>query len=378
MDKGHRSLLTLAGGIKRRHSWAVKEITRGLITKAPSKGPTNLLPSFGPELPANTVGSIDAPFFCGLKPYKKTVAITDNDGDVTYDQLFARSFYLSLEIKKALKNQPNKHQKINLICPNGVSYVVGQWAIWMSGNIVVPLSGQHSDNALEYFIKDSDSSLVISSPELMNKVEEVAKKTDKPLICQDKDLALQANIDIDKASPLIFDENLYEKDAPVMMLYLPISGKDQPQRFMLKHKDLNRELELINKMWNLDENSTLLHALSLYNPFGIIATLMSPLSVGGRVVLLPQFDTMKVWSHLLGIQVNGEYVPRTNIYAGVPNHFENLMKRYKEVFTDPKIKNYVHQTCSKRINLMVNGMEYLDNDLHKEWTKVTGHNIQLY
>jgi len=27
---------------------------------------------------------------------------------------------------------------------------------------------------------------------------------------------------------------------------------------------------------------------------------------------------------------------------------------------------------------MVNGMEYLDNDLHKEWTKVTGHNIQLY
>ena len=75
-----------------------------------------------------------------------------------------------MEIKKALKNQPNRNQKINLICPNGVSYVVGQWAIWMSGNIVVPLSGQHTDNALEYFIKDSESSLVISSPELMNKV----------------------------------------------------------------------------------------------------------------------------------------------------------------------------------------------------------------
>ena len=86
-------------------------------------------------------------------------------------------------------------------------------------------------------------------------------------------------------------------------------------------------------MWNLDGDSTLLHALSLYNPFGIIASLMSPLSVGGRVVLLERFDTMKVWSHLLGIQINGEYVPRTNIYAGVPTHFENLLKRYKEVFT---------------------------------------------
>jgi len=377
MDKGHRSLLSLCGGIKRRHSWAGQDITRGIITKSPSKTSHSLLPKFGPE-PGNTLNNVESPFFCGIKPCKKTVAITDHDGDVTYDELFKRSFYLSLEIKKALKNQPNRNQKINLICPNGVSYVVGQWAIWMSGNIVVPLSGQHSDNALEYFIKDSESSLVISSPELMSKVEDVAKKTEKPLICQDKQLANQANIDIDSASPLIFEENLYEKDAPVMMLYLPITGQDKPQQFLLKHKDLNRELELINRMWNLDENSTLLHALSLYNPYGIIASLMSPLSVGGRVVLLPQFDTMKVWSHLLGIQINGEYVPRTNIYAGVPTHYDNLMKRYKEVFTAPKIKNHVKETCSKRINLMVNGMEYLDNDLHKEWAKVTGHNIQLY
>ena len=86
MDKGHRSLLTLVGGIKRRHSWAGQEITRGIITKPPSKTPASLLPKFGPE-PAN---NIEAPFFCGIKPCKKTVAITDNDGDVTYDELFTR------------------------------------------------------------------------------------------------------------------------------------------------------------------------------------------------------------------------------------------------------------------------------------------------
>jgi len=102
MDKGHRSLFTLVGGIQRRHSWAGQEITRGIITKPPAKTPASLLPKFGPE-PLN---NIDAPFFCGVKPCKKTVAITDNDGDITYDELFTRSFYLSLEIKKALRNQP--------------------------------------------------------------------------------------------------------------------------------------------------------------------------------------------------------------------------------------------------------------------------------
>ena len=85
MDKGHRSLSSLVGGLKRRHSWAGQEITRGIITKAPNQT-VSLLPKFGTEIVSNA----DAPFFCGIKPCKKTVAITDNHGDVTYNDLFKR------------------------------------------------------------------------------------------------------------------------------------------------------------------------------------------------------------------------------------------------------------------------------------------------
>ena len=85
MDKGQRGLFNLVGGLKRRHSLAGHEVTRGIITKAPNQT-VSLLPKFGPEL----VPSADAPFFCGIKPCKKTVAITDNHGDVTYNDLFSR------------------------------------------------------------------------------------------------------------------------------------------------------------------------------------------------------------------------------------------------------------------------------------------------
>ena len=88
MDKNHRSLSSLVGGLKRRHSWAGQEIiTRGIITKAPNQT-ISLLPKFGPE--TGIVPNVDAPFFCGIKPCKKTVAITDNHGDVTYNDLFSR------------------------------------------------------------------------------------------------------------------------------------------------------------------------------------------------------------------------------------------------------------------------------------------------
>ena len=69
---------------------------------------------------------------------------------------------------------------------------------------------------------------------------------------------------------------------------------EKPQKLLLKHNDLNREMNLVRNFWELDESSSLLHSMSLYNPFGIVDSLMSPLSAGGRVVLLPQFDTTKV------------------------------------------------------------------------------------
>jgi len=75
-----------------------------------------------------------------------------------------------MQIKKVLRNRENKNQPINLICPNGVSYVIGQWAIWMSGNMVVPLSSHHTPQALEYFIRDSESALVIAAPTTIDKV----------------------------------------------------------------------------------------------------------------------------------------------------------------------------------------------------------------
>ena len=34
---------------------------------------------------------------------------------------------------------------------------------------------------------------------------------------------------------------------------------------------------------------------------------------------------------MLGLQCNGTYLPRTDVYAGVPTHYESLIKKYQEV-----------------------------------------------
>jgi len=62
----------------------------------------------------------------------------------------------------------------------------------------------------------------------------------------------------------------------------------------------------------------------------------------------------------------------------VPTHYESLIKKYQESLKEKKIKEYVRETCSKRIKLMVNGVEPINPDLHAQWTNITGHTIKLY
>ena len=89
-----RSLLTLVGGTKRhlaqkRNQSTIKgtNIKRHIVTNPPTKNAYDalkVLPKKGFEQ------KLDSPFFLELQPYLKRVAITDSNGDFTYEELFKR------------------------------------------------------------------------------------------------------------------------------------------------------------------------------------------------------------------------------------------------------------------------------------------------
>ena len=168
----------------------------------------------------------------------KNIAITDSDGDFNYEDLFRRyvikhfllititligkivdvnfnicycyrACRLSKEISSALTGE-KIDQKICVLCPNGLSFVVAQWATWMTGNIFVPLSSKlrnvylhriiillnyffrydtklynnillkfsenHSLTALEYFVKDCKASLIIGTDQSSDMLNLLSKK----------------------------------------------------------------------------------------------------------------------------------------------------------------------------------------------------------
>lgn len=62
------------------------------------------------------------------------VAIRDTNGRHTYKDVLKKAISLSHIIKNSVG--PEKTQeRIGILCPNDVSYVVSQWACWASGHI---------------------------------------------------------------------------------------------------------------------------------------------------------------------------------------------------------------------------------------------------
>jgi len=65
--------------------------------------------------------------------WPNNIAVVDKSGEHTYSSIFNSSVTLSKIIEKSLHGEIQ--ERVAILCPNDASYVVAQWASWMSGQI---------------------------------------------------------------------------------------------------------------------------------------------------------------------------------------------------------------------------------------------------
>lgn len=69
------------------------------------------------------------------------IAIVDKSGEHTYSSIFNSSVTLSKILDKSLHGEVQ--ERVAILCPNDASYVIAQWASWMSGQIGNSMSYVH-------------------------------------------------------------------------------------------------------------------------------------------------------------------------------------------------------------------------------------------
>ncbi|KAF7211725.1 acyl-CoA synthetase family member 3 [Nothobranchius furzeri] len=226
-------------------------------------------------------------------------AIIDSSGGHSYKQLYRSSLGLASRINAALNSDfGGLHGKrVSFLCANDASYVVGQWAGWMSGGTVVPLYRKHPPSELEYIISDSQSSLLVAAHPYAEILEPLAQKLGLPCLTLPPTSNLNAldGTDTREKEMAITDW----ADRPAMIIYT--SGTTgRPKGVLHTHRSIQAMVQCLVSEWAWSKDDVILHTLPLHHVHGIINKLLCPLWVGATCIMLPEFQPQKVWLMVSG------------------------------------------------------------------------------
>lgn len=277
------------------------------------------------------------------------VAIRDEKGHHTYQELFEKAQKVALFL---LANQGVRHlqgARIAHLFPSCCEYVAVQWGIWLAGGISVPLSPLHPKAEMEYFIQDSEASLVILHNDF------ASEKFSVPSIIWQKIEQCLENLQNFPNLPKVDLEN------PALMIYTSgTTGK--PKGVVLTHKNLRFQIETLVKVWEWQKTDKILHVLPLHHIHGIVNALHCALYVKAQVVFLTKFDAQKVWQ----MWQNEPF----SVFMAVPTIYKRLIDEWHKASEAEKI---TMQNACKSMRLMISGSAALPVSILEEWKNISGH-----
>ncbi|CAF4709685.1 unnamed protein product [Rotaria sp. Silwood2] len=294
------------------------------------------------------------------------IAVIDSNGRYSYSHLLSASVQLHDKLLSLTDDkQKSAHKRIAFLCNPDASFVVAQWACWLSRAICIPLCKDHPQSLLDYYIDDAKCSHLIVSPEYEQLLRPLADKFKIPLIIiTNKDIELgKTKQNIPLTNQEQFD--IFSKNSDDALILYTSGTTGKPKGVVHTIATLRAQMDAMLSAWRLTKNDTVLNVLPLHHVHGMINCVMSPLYAGGTVVMMNKFDVEQTWDHLLN-----DRNPSVNVFSAVPTIYIKLMEHIKTL----SIKD-VKKLCSDHIRLFLSGSSALPESIFQKWHELTGFEI---
>jgi len=114
-----------------------------------------------------------------VRKHLDRVAVISGGKEYTYGVILGAAVHLA----EALQAQGRvEGERVALMSPPGVEFVVGTWACWLSSAICVPLALSHPPAELEYVLQDASVVTVLAHPDYTELLEPLATSCSAKLL----------------------------------------------------------------------------------------------------------------------------------------------------------------------------------------------------
>ncbi|KRX54784.1 Acyl-CoA synthetase family member 3, mitochondrial, partial [Trichinella sp. T9] len=235
--------------------------------------------------------------------------------------------------------------------PKSVFALALCYASMKIGAIYVPISTVQPNSVVKYLLEDARPKLLlVDDNHSRETVVDVRGKQFANLINVVGQRQAQLQSSHHSADPYVLavDSN------HVAALCYTSGTTGRPKGAMITHGNLTSNAKTLAKMWCMNADDRLVHALPIYHVHGLFISLNACLFAGGEAILLDHYDCDQV----------AKAIPTANVFMGVPTYFTRLAKR-----------GYCRADLWKRMRLLVSGSAPLTEATWQEYAHKAGHEI---
>jgi len=278
------------------------------------------------------------------------IAIETEDGEhISYDELLARSGRLANVLAR---RGVEPGDRVAVQAEKSVAALVLYLATVRAGAAYLPLNTAYTTVELEYFIGDSEPSLVVCDPSKLAGVAAIAATVGAKVETLDADGAGSLTQAASVEACGFETVSRAPEDLAAILYTSGTTGRSKGA--MLTHANLVSNAMTLKEAWHFGPDDVLIHALPIYHTHGLFVACNVTLFSGGAMIFLPEFDAGRIVS----------LMRRASVLMGVPTYYARLLQH-------PGLS----PEATAGIRLFVSGSAPLLPETHREWQARTGHSI---
>lgn len=216
-------------------------------------------------------------------------AVIDGDRVTPYHELHRRVLATASHMRRA---GVAKGDRVGILLPNSLEFVVGYFAILGCGGIVVPLNEQYQSKELRYFFEACGIRMIFCSEEAVALCNTVAQE------CAVKPLIVAANPD---AGFFACDEETAAGFSPVeisaeepLMIQFSSGSTGRPKRISRTHGNLLFELDSLQATLEVCPEDRFLGVAPFSHVNGLVRSMLTSICCGATLFPLAKYERHNV------------------------------------------------------------------------------------